>query len=354
MRIADLSSRLHRIPLPRPWGVDTTEHSLIVCELSTDDGRTGVGFTWTPRVGGAAIQAMLEHDVRPAAIGLPAAPAAVWDGLWRRIREAGAGGVTTIALAALDIALWDLSEHGLIETIGRRRDAVPVYGSGVNRHYSLDELVDQARRWAAAGLPAVKVKVGGRDLREDVERVGAVREAIGPGVELMVDANQLWDLPRARRAIAALAPLGLHWVEEPLPADDLPAHVNLRAAADVPIAVGENLYTTHQFRDFLAAGACDLVQPNVVRVGGITPFLRIAELAHAYDVPAMPHLLLELSGQLACCLPLPAMVEDVEDASLGALGVLAGPPPVSIAGGLLRPGDHAGHGLRFDMQRLGA
>jgi L-alanine-DL-glutamate epimerase-like enolase superfamily enzyme len=347
MRIADLHSRLLRVPLPRPWGADVIEHSLIVCALETDDGRTGMGFTWTPRVGGRAIHALFEDDVVPAACGLPADPGAVWDGLWRMLREAGAGGVTTLALAALDTALWDLEERGLVAALGRRREAVPVYGSGVNRHYTLDELVAQARRWAAAGLQAVKVKVGGRPIAEDVERVSAVRDAVGPGVELMVDANQLWDLPTARRAVAALAPLGLHWLEEPLPADDLPAHANLRAAVDVPIAVGENLYTTYRFRDFLAAGACDVVQPNVLRVGGITPFMRIAELAHAYDVPVMPHLLPELSGQLACCLPLPAMVEDVEDASLQALGVLAAEPPVTIADGMLRVGQHRGHGLRF-------
>jgi L-alanine-DL-glutamate epimerase-like enolase superfamily enzyme len=347
MRIAALHSRLLRVPLPRPWGADTTEHSLIVADLQTDDGRTATGFTWTPRVGGGAIHALLDQDVRPAALGLPATPGEVWDRVWRRLREAGAGGVTTIALAALDIALWDLADTGLVDAIGRRRDAVPVYGSGVNRHYSLDELVAQARRWSAAGLQAVKVKVGGRPLAEDVERVAAVRDAVGPEVELMVDANQLWDLPTARRAAQALAQFRLHWLEEPLPADDLPAHVSLRAAVDVPIAVGENLYTTYDFRDFLAAGACDIVQPNVVRVGGITPFLRIGELAHAYDVPVMPHLLPEISGQVACCLPLEAMVEDVEDASFGALGVLAGPAPVTIADGLLRPGDHRGHGLRF-------
>jgi L-alanine-DL-glutamate epimerase-like enolase superfamily enzyme len=344
MKIAALHSRLLRVPLVRPWG-ETSEHSLIVADLTTDDGRTSTGFTWTPRVGGGAIHALLEEDVAPAALGRPAAPGAVWDALWGKLREAGAGGVTTLALAALDIALWDLSDQGLVDAIGRRRDAVPVYGSGVNRHYTLDELVAQARRWS--GLSAVKVKVGGRPLAEDVERVAAVRDAVGPDVELMVDANQLWDLPTARRAAKALAPLNLHWLEEPLRADDLPAHVQLRAAVDVPIAVGENLYTTYQFRDFMAAGACDVVQPNVLRVGGITPFLRIAELAHAYDVPTMPHLLPDLSGQLACCLPLEPMVEDVEDASFAALGVLAGEPPVTIAGGMLRPGQHRGHGLRF-------
>jgi L-alanine-DL-glutamate epimerase-like enolase superfamily enzyme len=347
MEIVDLRARLRRVPLPRPWGPGVTAHSLITCEVLTDDWRTGVGFTWTPRICGEAILAMIEHEVTPAARGLPADPGAIWEGLWRRLREAGEGGVTTLALAALDTALWDLSEHGLVDALGRRRDAVPVYGSGVNRHYPLDELVAQAHRWAAAGFQAVKVKVGGRPIAEDVERVSAVRDAVGPDVELMVDANQLWDEPTAREAIAALAPLRLHWVEEPLPADDLRGHVNLRSAIDVPLAIGESLYTTYRFRDFLAAGACDVVQPNVLRVGGITPFMRIAELAHAYDVPVMPHLLPELSGQLACCLPLPAMVEDVEDASLHALGVLAGGPPVTIDQGTLRVGAHRGLGLRF-------
>jgi len=205
----------------------------------------------------------------------------VWDRLWAHLREAGAGGVTTIALAGVDLALWDLhcGERSLADVLGRRRAAVPVYGSGVNRHYTLEELVAQARRWKAAGYPAVKIKVGLPDLREDVERVAAVREVIGPDVALMVDANQRWDLLRARRAIEALAPYGLHWVEEPLPADDVAAHVELRRSVDVPIAVGENVHTGYGFRDLLAAGACDVVQPNVVRVGGITPFLRIAELA---------------------------------------------------------------------------
>ena len=156
------------------------------------------------------------------------------------------------------------------------------------------------------GYPAVKIKVGRPDLREDVERVAAVREVIGPDTLLMVDANQRWDLYRARRAADALAPYGLHWLEEPLPADDVAAHVELRRSAHVPIAVGENVYTVYGFRDLLTAGACDVVQPNVVRVGGITPFLRIAELARTFDVPVYPHLLPDLSGQLALSLPLPS------------------------------------------------
>ncbi|MFB4291041.1 mandelate racemase/muconate lactonizing enzyme family protein [Nonomuraea sp. ATR24] len=347
--IRDLRVTPRTVALRRPWGPDVPANHVLVVEVTLADGRTGTGFSWTPQIGAKAVQALLEHDVRDALIGLDPHPEVVWDRLWRHLREAGPGGVTTVALAGVDLALWDLrcGERGLADVLGRRRDSVPVYGSGVNLHYTLDELVAQAERWKSAGHPGVKIKVGRPDLREDVERVAAVREVVGPDTLLMIDANQRWDLHRARRAADALAPYGLHWLEEPLPADDVAAHVELRRSVGVPIAVGENVYTVYGFRDLLAAGACDVVQPNVVRVGGITPFLRIAELARAYDVPVHPHLLPDLSGQLALALPLPCMAEVVEDASFAALGLLAEPYPVEVSGAELRAGGHRGLGLRW-------
>jgi L-alanine-DL-glutamate epimerase-like enolase superfamily enzyme len=349
-RITGLRARTRRVELTRPW--DVPANHVIVCELDLDDGGVATGFSWTPHIGAEAVRALLEGASRAALPGLPAHPAVVWDTLWRHLREAGAGGLTTMALAAIDIALWDLraraAGRGLADEIGRRRDTVPVDGSGVNRDYPLGELVEQARRWKAAGHRAVKIKVGRPDLAEDVERVAAVRAEIGPDIALMIDANQRWDLPGARRAIAALAPSDLFWVEEPLPADDITAQARLRASVDVPIAVGESAYTVYDFRDLLVAGACDIVQPNVVRVGGITPFLRIVELARTFGVPAYPHLLPDISGQLALTLPLPAMVEEVEDSSFAALGVIAAPYPVHVEHGVLRAGGHTGHGLRFE------
>ncbi|MEV0313454.1 mandelate racemase/muconate lactonizing enzyme family protein [Nonomuraea fuscirosea] len=349
MTIADLRTELRTAALPRPWGADVPANHVIVTHVTLADGRTGTGFSWTPQIGAHAVRALLDHDLREALIGLPAHPEVVWDRLWRHLREAGPGGITTVALAGVDLALWDLRCGGeaLPDVLGRRRDELPVYGSGVNLHYSLEELVEQAGRWVAAGYRGVKIKVGRPDLAEDVARVAAVRAVIGPDRLLMIDANQRWDLHRARRALAALREFDPHWIEEPLPADDVAGHVELRRSVDVPIAVGENVYTTYGFRDLLAAGACDVVQPNVVRVGGITPFLRIAELARTYDVPVYPHLLSEVSGQLALALPLPSMVEDVEDASFGRLGLLAEPYPVEISGGVLRASGGAGLGLRW-------
>ncbi|MER6574990.1 mandelate racemase/muconate lactonizing enzyme family protein [Nonomuraea sp. NPDC001023] len=347
--ITGLRTELRTVPLPRPWGPDVPANHVIVCHVTLADGRTGTGFSWTPQIGAHAVHALLEHDLRAALIGLPARPELVWDRLWRHLREAGPGGITTVALAGIDLALWDLrcGTAGLADVLGRRRDRVPAYGSGVNLHYSLEELTEQARRWVAAGYRGVKIKVGRPDLAEDVARVAAVREVIGPDRLLMIDANQRWDLHRARRALSALREFDLHWIEEPLPADDVAAHVELRRSTDVPVAVGENVYTVYGFRDLLTAGACDVVQPNVVRVGGVTPFLRIAELARAFDVPVHPHLLGEVSGQLALALPLPPLAEDVEDASFARLGLLAEPYPVRVEDGVLRVGGHAGLGLRW-------
>ncbi|WP_119727708.1 mandelate racemase/muconate lactonizing enzyme family protein [Thermomonospora amylolytica] len=336
--IEDLSVTLRSVPLTRPWGPDVPCNHALLVTVTLDDGRRGTGLSWTPQIGAHAIKALLEHDVRDAVIGLPPHPEVVWDRLSARLGEAGRTGIVPIALAGVDLALWDLrcGERPLIEVLGARRESVPVYGSGINRHYSLEELRAQAERWVAAGYTAVKIKVGRPSLAEDVERVAAVREVIGPDRLLMIDANQRWDLHRARTALRALQEYDPFWIEEPLPADDLAAHVELRRGIGTPVAVGENVATAHGFRDLLTAGACDVVQPNLVRVGGITPFLRIAELARVFDVPVYPHLLTELSGQLALALHHPAMVERVEDATLIELGLLADPSPVEFAGAELR------------------
>jgi L-alanine-DL-glutamate epimerase-like enolase superfamily enzyme len=351
MTIAEIRCRTLRATLARPWGPDRLHQNLIVVEVTTDDGHSGTGFSWTPEIGAEAVLALLENDIAPRALGSEPTPAPVWDALAGTLREAGSSGLVPMALAGLDIALWDLrakqSGRSLVDLLGRRRTSAPLYGSGVNRHYPLDELVEQVRRWVAAGHRAVKVKVGRPDLAEDVERIAAVRQVLGPDRLLMVDANQRWDVPAARRAIRALERFSLHWVEEPLPADDLAAYADLRARVDTPIAFGESLSSVISFRDALTRQAVDVLQPNVVRVGGITPFLRIVELAHAFTVPVAPHLLPDLSAQLALVLPLPALVEDVEDASLAALGVLAAPSGVELRESRATADTGPGHGLHF-------
>jgi L-alanine-DL-glutamate epimerase-like enolase superfamily enzyme len=326
---------------------------VIVTEIHTDDGGAGHGFSWTPTIGPQAVKALLDFDVAPFITGLEASPEGVWDQLWKRLHEAGGGGLTTIAMAGVDLALWDLQARragtSVTGLLGQRQDSVEVYGSGVNLHYSLDELVAQAERWVAAGHSAVKIKVGKPDVREDAERVAAVRTVLGPGRKLMIDANQRWDLPTTFRALEVLGEFGLDWLEEPLRADDLWAYRRLRKHSPVPIALGENLHNIYRFRDFIEAGAVDIIQPNIIRVGGITPFRRIVELARTHSIRVMPHLLPELSGQLALTMAEPTLVEDVEDASFEQLGVLDGPSPVQVSNSRLTLAGRPG--LGFDFHR---
>ncbi len=348
--IASLETVAHRIPLRRPWGPDVTDIRVIAVTVTASDGAVGSGFSWTPTIGGEAVRAMLDHDVAPFVVGLPADPS-IWDAAWTRLHEAGGSGITTIALAGLDLALWDLAARrrgqSITELLGAQHESLPVYGSGVNLHYPLADLVAQAERWVAAGCVGVKIKVGKPDLSEDLDRIAAVRDVIGPDRMLAVDANQRWDLDTATRAAAAFEPLGLTWLEEPLRAEDLRGHVELRARTSVPIAVGENLHTVARFTEYLDAGGADIVQPNIVRVGGITPFLRIAEVAAGYGAPLHPHLLPELSGQVALALRPESMIEDVEDAAFATLGALEGESPVHIHDGRLTSRGLPGLGMHF-------
>lgn len=354
-RVTSVTAATYRMPMPVPWGDTVTSQYLIATTVRASEGPSGQGFSWAVPAGAQAIHAMIDSDVRRFAEGGPVVPAAAWDRMWWHLREAG-GGITSLAMAAIDIGLWDMQAKAaglpLTDLIGRQRDRVPVYGSGVNRHLSLDELADQVSRWVEAGHSRFKIKVGLPSLDEDVRRVAEVRRIIGPSRLLMVDANQLWDLPTARRAVAALAPFHIFWLEEPLPAEDFQAYARLRAAIDIPLAAGESLYTEAQFRDLLLAEAVDFVQPNVCRVGGITPFLRIARLARLFDVPVMPHLLPDISGQLAMCLPLASMVEDIDQGSFAALGALATPSGVVVTGDSLEAQTPPGHGLVFATDAL--
>ena len=349
--IAQLATRRLTFPLSRPWGPDVRTITIIAVDVADSDGAVGHGFSWTPTIGAAAVQSMLDTDIRDRVVGHPIDPVALWPHLWRHLHEAGGGGITTIAMAGLDTALWDLAGRragrAVVDLIGRRQQDAEVYGSGVNLHYSLDELVAQAERWVAAGYRAAKVKVGKPDLGEDVDRIAAVRDVLGPNRRLMIDANQRWDLPTAIRSIGELARFDLDWVEEPLRADDLLAHRELRSAVDVPIAVGENLHTRYRFAEFLDAGVVDVIQPNIVRVGGITPFLHIAELVEGTAVRLAPHLLFELSGQLALTLPTRSMVEEVEDAGFAELGALVGSAPVRADRDTLVADLAPGLGLEF-------
>ena len=334
-----------------------THIEVLLADVRTDTGLTGTGFSYTSGVGGTSLKALLDNDLTPLVVGEEVSPRGLWHRCWHHVHDMGGGGVSTTALAALDIALWDLvaKEVGkpLVAVLGGPcRERILAYASGINLNRPLDELVEQVKGWEAQGFKAYKIKVGKPDIAEDVERLRRVREVVG-GRPLMVDANQGWDIAHATRAIDAMAPLDPYWVEEPLLCDDVEGHARLRTLVRPPIAIGENVYTLQQFNHFLARGACDLVQADVVRVGGITPYLDVAALARAWNVPLAPHFMMEITGQVLCALPNAHILESIDGGSLTDLKALEEPILIE-EGWFTPPAGRIGHGIAFDRAYLKA
>ena len=357
MKIKSIETAVYSCPLAAPWGDQTHRVShieLVVAEVASDAGITGTGFSYSVGVGAKAIQALIDWYLTPKIIGRDIAPRVLWEQMWAELHDVGGGGLSTMAIAAIDIALWDLTAKAagqpLVETLGQHRGNIPAYASGINLNLTESELEEQVRGWFDAGYRAVKIKVGKPEVGEDLERLAAVRRIAGANRRVMVDANQGWNVTQAIQAIEAFAPMNLHWVEEPLLADDIQGHARLRRCVTTPIALGENVYNRYQFNEYLTRGACDFVQADVVRVGGITPFLAIASLAQTWNVPMAPHFLCELSGQLLCCIPNGHILEDVDGGSLRELGVLA--EDVGVRDGMFTPPTRPGHGIVLDRSKL--
>ena len=358
MKVTDGEAACYRIRLREPW--QSSSHvisvfELITARLRTDTGHEGVGWAFTVGAGGTAIAAFLSDDLLPKAVGLdPVLVERAWGVLYGTVRDAAPGGLALLGLSAVDIALWDLKAQAagepLYRLLGGCRDRAEAYGSGINLNLPIPELLAQFRRWRARGFRAFKMKVGSADPRADLERVRAVREEIGPDAVLMLDANQKWTAGEAAARIRAFEPYDPYWIEEPLPAEDVAGHAWLRRQVRCPIALGENLFSAAAFNEFLRRDAVDVVQPDVVRVGGITPFLKIAHLAEGCGIPTAPHLVLELSGQLCCAIRHASMIEDLDGGNLTELDALE--EPIRTEGGYFTPAARPGHGVRFNWDAL--
>jgi L-alanine-DL-glutamate epimerase-like enolase superfamily enzyme len=198
----------------------------------------------------------------------------------------------------------------LWQLLGGAQPRVPFYTTeGGWLHLSPQALVDQTLEAKAQGFKGAKIKIGRPHVSEDVARLSAVRDAVGPGFELMTDANQGFNRAEAVRRARAFDGLGLAWMEEPLPAEDVSGHRQLREHTTIPVAVGESMYHPMQFREYLEQGACSIVQPDVARIGGITPWIKTAHLAETFDVAVCPHFLMELHVSLCAAVPNATWVE---------------------------------------------
>jgi L-alanine-DL-glutamate epimerase-like enolase superfamily enzyme len=322
-----------------------------IVRIFADDGAVGTGYTYTIGTGGHAIVEMLSRNLAPKLIGRdPAMIEAIWKDLFFHTHATAVGAITSLSLAAIDTALWDMrcrrSGKPLHVEAGGAQGSVPVYTTeGGWLHIDTAELVEDALRAKEAGFGGSKIKVG-RPPKEDVARLAAVRQAVGDGFEIMVDGNQGANVDEAIRRARLYEPLDLAWYEEPLPAEDLGGHIRLSAATTLPIAVGESIYSVSHFREYLQRDACSIVQADVARIGGITPWLKTAHLAEAFNIDVCPHFLMELHVALTCAIPNGRWVEYIPQ-----LDTLTS-ERMKIENGRAIPSDEAGLGIAWDFDAI--
>jgi L-alanine-DL-glutamate epimerase-like enolase superfamily enzyme len=279
------------------------------------DAVVGAGYSYTIGTGGSSIVALLRDHLAPRLLGRDAESIeAIWRELLFHTHATSVGAITSLALAAIDTALWDLhcrrAKLPLHVAAGGAKDRCPLYTTeGGWLHLEPQALIDEALAAKAQGFGGAKIKVGLPHVAKDVERLRAVREAVGAGWDIMTDANQGFTLAEAIRRARQFEALDIAWFEEPLPADDVAAHRELALRTSLPIAIGESLYSISQFKDYLQAAACSIVQADVARIGGITPWLKVAHMAEAFNVPVCPHFLMELHVGLCCAVPNSRWVE---------------------------------------------
>ncbi|WP_046498352.1 L-talarate/galactarate dehydratase [Streptomyces odonnellii] len=325
-RISAVRLSLVRLPLRTPVSdakvltgrqKPLTEVAFLFARISTEGGHEGLGFSYSKRAGGPGLYTHA-REIAGELIGEdPSDTGRLWQKLVWAGASMGRSGLATQAIAAFDIALWDLKARRaglpLAKLLGAHRDSVPCYNtSGGFLSAPLEEVLENTALALARGIGGVKIKVGLPDTRADLRRVEAVRERIGDDVPLMVDANQQWDRTTAARMGRALEGFGLTWIEEPLDAYDAEGHAALAARLDTPVATGEMLTSVAEHTGLIMAGAADFIQPDAPRVGGITPFLQIMALADHKCLGMAPHFAMEIHLHLAAAYPRATWVEHFE------------------------------------------
>ena len=315
MKITGIESVVLGIPTRKPMALELPEHRMVVATIATDEGLIGLGYSLAFGGGGAeAIQVYLETRLKPLLLGEdPLFVERLWERMYRADRGIKRQGVAAYALSALDIGLWDVVGKAaglpLYKLWGAATDRVAAYGSGGWARYALEDVIGEAQHYAALGCRYYKMKIHHPDPRVNRQRVEAVLKAVGPDVRLMVDVNQRLDVLSTIRQAQFLEDLDLVWYEEPVLADDIAACAEVARTIRIPVATGENNYSRFEFRELCERRAARYLMPDVCRANGFSETMRIGRLAAAHQIAVSPHVVHELSLQVAGALPNAFLVE---------------------------------------------
>ena len=355
MTIKSLRTTILRVPWPdTPWlkgHAFGDARQLLVLEVETKGGITGMGYLFSFRPGLKTIAAAIEETIAPRVIGKDAtAVEAIWNDIWRATATYGRGGIVTMAQSALDIALWDLigkrANLPLHRLWGHVRATLPAYGSGCFRGSGGDGMIAKALHYKSRGFKAIKMQIAhSDDLARDVDNVRRMREALGPDIAIMIDINQGWTADVAIDVGRKIEQYDIYWLEEPVPADDFKGYMRVAEALPIRIVGGETHFTRFDLRPFFENPRIPILQPDPMR-GGFTDLRKTAVLADTWGMTIAPHLFPELNVQLLASIPNGLWIEDM------GLSDDLFVDPVPITNGMITAPERPGHGLAFKPEIL--
>ena len=313
MRITDVRLERYQWPRAQPIrnGIHTYTHvSLNLIHVDTDQGLTGIGWGGGTEAGrpGEVAEALVGHFKLSLIGENPFCYRRLWNNMWQP-KLVGRRGMTTHVISAIDVALWDLMGKAVGKSVhhllGGFVDRIPTYIAGgyYEEGKGLKELAQEMEENLDLGARAVKIKIGGASIREDVERVRVVRETIGPDIKLLVDANNAYPVYEAIQIARQIEPFDIFWFEEPVAPDDYRGHAQVAQSTVIPVATGENEYTRYGFRDLIQHGSAAILNPDAQILGGITEFMQVAGLAAAHDLRVAPHGAQEVHIHLVAAIP---------------------------------------------------